>query len=326
VGVREFVCHGKRLCADQRQQIVNPQNGFYLFCTDFACTNTQIAIDLNPAAGGRPIDSFFGFLFQGESAAAGAIVTVNNWQSSAVADLGTITCSGTNACAGTQIIMGYQTAITAVNCGPGACPNCVVKTSMNAQPWPCDPTMPLTPTLPTSNIPAPVPIPGPGAGPVPVPAPVPVPVPAVNVGVPAGTEVLTSPRNLECFTNDCASRTFRINNPLNAFFLYCGDLGSCRGGTFNLWYQGTGYTRLDRIECKGEESCAGATVRLHNNQRRDVVELSKIVCDSKSACAGATFDVGFEVAVGSMDCSPDSCSGCKLIVGGVSYPCDPQQA
>jgi len=320
VGVREFVCHGQRLCADQRQQIVNPQNGFYLFCTDFACTNTQIAIDLNPT-GNRPIDSFFGFLFQGESAAAGAIVTVNNWQSGTT-DLGTITCSGTNACAGTQIIMGYQTAISAVNCGPGACPNCVVKTTMNAQPWPCDPSIPLTPTLPTSNVPAPVP----GPGPVPVPAPVPVPVPAVNVGLPAGTELLTSPRNLECFTRDCEARTFRIDNPLNAFFLYCGDLKSCSDGVFNLWYQGTGYTRIDRIECKGEKSCAGATVRINNNQRRDVVELSKIVCDSKNACNGATFDVGYEVAVGSMECKPDSCSGCRLIVGGVSYPCDPQQA
>jgi len=329
VGVREFVCHGRRLCADQRQQIVNPQNGFYLFCTDFACTNTQIAIDLNPTSGTKPIESFFGFLFQGESAAAGAIVTVNNWQSGTT-DLGTITCSGLNACAGTQIIMGYQTAIKAVNCGPGACPNCVVKTTMNAQPWPCDPTMPLTPTMPTSNVPAPVPVPVPNPGvnpnPVPVPAPVPVPVPAVNVGIPAGTEVMTSPRKMECRTRDCEGRTYRINNPLNAFYLYCGDLRSCGGATFNMWYQGTGYTRIDRIECKGEESCAGANIKITNNQRRDVVELNKIVCDAKSACAGATFDVGFEVAVGSMECKPDSCSGCTLIVGGMIYPCDPKQA
>jgi len=313
-GAREFVCHGEGLCANQKQQIVNPQNGFYLFCTDRACTNSQFAIDLNPAVGGRPIDSFFGFLFQGDSAAAGAVVTVNNWQSGN-ADLGTITCSGVNACAGTQIIMGYQTSITAVNCGPGACPNCVVKTTMTSSPWPCDPSLPLTPTPPPNSVPVPAP----------VPAVNPVPVPAVNVGVPAGTEVLTSPRKLECLTSDCENRSYRINNPLNAFYIYCGDFGSCRGAQFNLWWTGTGYTRMDRIECKGEESCSGLTVRLNNNQRRDVMELQKIVCDSKSACSGATFDVGYEVAVGAIDCKPDSCSGCKLIVGGVSYPCDPQQ-
>merc|ERR1719385_116552 len=324
--VREFVCHGNRLCAGETQQIVNPQNGFYLFCTDFACTNTQFTIDVNPAAGTPAIDSFFGFLFQGDSAAAGAIVTVNNWQSG-ITDLGTITCSGVNACAGTQIIMGYQTSIKEVNCGPGSCPNCVIKTTLTSQPWPCDPSLPLTPTMPTSNVPAPVPVnPVNPANPVPVPAPVPVPVPAVNVGLPAGTEVLTSPRRLDCRGTECATRNYRLNNPLNAFSLYCGDFGSCRGSHFNLWYTGTGYTRMDKIECKGEESCKGMTVRINNNQRRDVVELNQIVCDSKSACAGATFDVGYEVAVGSVECKPDSCSGCQLIVGGVSYPCDPQQA
>merc|ERR1719474_2595943 len=321
VGVREFVCHGRRLCADQRQQIVNPQNGFYLFCTDFACTNTQIAIDLNPTSGTKPIESFFGFLFQGESAAAGAIVTVNNWQSGNT-DLGTITCSGPNACAGTQIVMGYQTSIAAVTCGPGACSNCVIKTTMNSQPWPCDPSLPLTPTPPPAARPNPNPVPVP----VPVPAPVPVAVPSGNVGLPAGTEVLTSPRTLECRTTECAARNYRVNNPLNAFFIYCGDFGSCRQSTFNLWYSGTGYTRMDRIECKGEESCSGVTVQVRNNQRRDVVEIEKIVCDAKSAGAGAAFDVGYEVAVGAMECKPDSCSGCKLIVGGVQYPCDPQQA
>jgi len=318
--VREFVCHGERLCADQRQQLVNPQNGFYLFCTDRSCTNSQFTIDLQPA-NGAPIDSFFGFLFQGESAAAGAIVTVNNWQSGNT-DLGTITCSGPNACAGTQIVMGYQTSIAAVTCGPGACSNCVIKTTMNSQPWPCDPSLPLTPTPPPSARPNPNPVPVP----VPVPAPVPVAVPSGNVGLPAGTEVLTSPRTLECRTTECAARNYRLNNPLNAFFIYCGDFGSCRQSTFNLWYTGTGYTRMDRIECKGEESCAGATVRVHNNQRRDVVEIEKIVCDAKSACSGTTFDVGYEVAVGALECKPDSCSGCRLIVGGVSYPCDPQQA
>merc|ERR1719283_456230 len=178
--VREFVCHGNRLCAGETQQIVNPQNGFYLFCTDFACTNTQFTIDVQPASGpgAASIDSFFGFLFQGDSAAAGAIVTVNNWQSG-ITDLGTITCSGVNACAGTQIIMGYQTSIKEVNCGPGSCPNCVIKTTLTSQPWPCDPSLPLTPTIPTSNVPAPVPVnPVNPANPAPVnPVPVPAPVP-----------------------------------------------------------------------------------------------------------------------------------------------------
>merc|ERR1719242_485041 len=278
-GVREFVCHGERLCADQRQQIVNPQNGFYLFCTDRSCTNSQFTIDLNPTKG-APIDSFFGFLFQGDSAAAGAVVTVNNWQSGTT-DLGTITCSGVNACAGTQIIMGYQTSIKEVNCGPGSCPNCVIKTTLTSQPWPCDPSLPFTPTTPSSNgnvpsqnvpspnVPAPVPVnPANPVNPVPVPAP----VPAVNVGLPAGTEVLTSPRNLDCRGSECATRNYRVNNPLNAFYLYCGDFGSCRGSNFNLWYTGTVYTRMDKIECKGEESCKGMTLRMNNNQRRDVAE------------------------------------------------------
>jgi len=311
-GVGSFVCDGFGLCAGGRQQIVNPVDGFYLFCTEYSCTNMLLTIDLQQTAG-APIRSLHGFLFQGDSAAAGATVTVNNEQSGTVTSLGTITCSGHNACAGTQIIMGYQTTITAVHCEPGACTDCVVRTAPGAQPWPCDPQQPLTPDAPINSMPS-------------EPPRVPAPVPSVDVGLPPGTELLTSPRHLECFNQECAERRYRVNNPLNAFYLYCGDFGSCRGGSFNLWYSGTGYTRIDRIECKGEESCSGATVRVNNQQRRDVVEVNKILCDAKNACSGTTFDVGYEVAIGAVECSAESCSGCTVIVGGTSYPCDPQQA
>lgn len=317
------MCHGEGLCAMATQQIINPQNGFYMFCTDRACTNTQFTISLTQNQ--APVDTFFGFMFQGERAAAGATILIDNMQTGNL-DLGTIQCQGLNACADTQFIMGYATSITAVTCGPGACPNCMVKTTMNSSPWPCDPSLALTPTPPPS---VPTLRPNPVPVPQPVPQPVPVPVPAGNgagnIGVPAGTIVKTSPRNIECFGNACEGGSYRINNPLNAFFVYCGDLGSCRGSTMNFWYTGTGYTRFERIECKGEDSCAGATFRVNNNQRRDVVEVKEIVCDATRACQDATFDMGYEVAVGAVHCEPGACAGCKLLVGGMIYNCDPQQ-
>jgi len=301
----------------QSQQIVNPQNGFYLFCTDRACENSQFTISLQQSQ--TPVDTFFGFMFQGESAAAGATILIDNMQSGNV-DLGTIQCQGANACAGTKFIMGYATSITAVTCGPGACANCMVMTTINSSPWPCDPSLVLTPTPPPT---------APTMRPAPIPAPVPVPAPGANgggnIGLPAGTEVKTSPRNLERFGDACMGRSYRINNPLNAFFVYCGDLASCRGASMNFWYTGTGYTRFERIECKGEESCAGASFRVNNQQRRDVVEVKEIVCDATRACQDASFDMGYEVAVGAVHCEPGACSGCTLTVGGMIYSCDPQQ-
>merc|ERR1719323_117442 len=102
-GVTQFVCHGEGLCAMATQEIVNPQNGFYMFCTDRACSNAQFTISLtkNQQA---PVDTFFGFMFQGESAASGATILIDNMQTGTL-DLGTIQCQGLNACAGTQFIM-----------------------------------------------------------------------------------------------------------------------------------------------------------------------------------------------------------------------------
>jgi len=197
VGVSDLTCSTRGECQGVIQKVVNPINNFYIFCGDAACSGAQFTIDLNSNAA-EPITRLDGYLFEGESAAAGAVVTVNNQQSGrTVANIAKIQCRGLNACAGTTFYTGYFVSIGGVECTSGACPGCTIDIAGTV--YPCDPTQSASVPAPVPG-PVPVPVPAPGMSTTAVPAPVPVPVAMAPAPV-----SLTGSRDLSCHhgANSC---------------------------------------------------------------------------------------------------------------------------
>lgn len=323
---REFVCATPGSCVGATQQLLDPANGFYLHCSTRACSNSrfEIVIAADPQRVRGPIQGFYGFMFEGEKAGEGAVVAVRNEQEVVATDLGTIRCDGADACKDAQFIMGYQASITKVHCGAGACANCVVRTTASSTPWPCDPAQPVMPTPPPSLPQQPPSNPSGPSGPSNPSAPGAGGSASFGPAAP-GTELLTGTQELKCEKIECQGGRYRLDNSLDGLTVYCGDFEACVGAQFELNYGGAGVTRIEALECKAEASCVGASFAVNNAQATDVINIERIICDAKSACTDARFDLGFEVSVSAIECQPDACLGCTVVVGGVSNPCDPLQ-
>jgi len=315
VGVSDLTCSTRGECQGVIQKVVNPINNFYIFCGDAACSGAQFTIDLNSNAA-EPITRLDGYLFEGESAAAGAVVTVNNQQSGrTVANIAKIQCRGLNACAGTTFYTGYFVSIGGVECTSGACPGCTIDIAGTV--YPCDPTQ-------SASVPAPVPgstpVPAPGMSTTAVPAPVPVAMAPAPVS-------LTGSRDLSCHhgANSCQNGVYTVTNPANGFLLYCGAASSCQSASFTLDLLDGTTNRINGLMFQEVASAAGATISVNNANPYVVVEIERISCGAADACTGTTIDVGYGVSVSRMDCEPGACMGCTVVVGGTHYPCDPLQ-
>jgi len=116
-----------------------------------------------------------------------------------------------------------------------------------------------------------------------------------------------------------------LDDALNGLNVYCGDTEACLGGEFVLNYGGNGVTTVEALECKAESSCVGASFVVNNAQATDVINIERIICDAYNSCTDTRFDLGYEVSLGAMECKPDACRGCTVVVGGVAAPCDPLQ-
>jgi hypothetical protein len=320
VGVSDLTCSSRGECQGAVQSVVNPMNNFYIFCGDAACSGAEFTIELNGNAA-APITRLDGYLFEGEGAAANAVVTVRNEQSGrTVANIAKIQCRGLNACAGTRFVTGYFVSIGGVECTAGACPGCTI--DIGGTIYPCDPAQaaPMTPTsvpVPATTVAAPaLPV-----EPVPV---APVPAPAVPAPAPV---VLSGSRDLSCHhgSASCQNGHYTVTNPANGFLLYCGTANSCQSATFNLDLLDGSTTRINGLMFQEQGSAAGATITVNNAMPHLTAEIERISCGAVDACTGTTIDVGYGVSVMRMDCEPGACLGCTVVVGTTSYPCDPLQ-
>jgi len=231
--------------------------------------------------------------------------------------LGTIRCDGADACKDAQFIMGYQSSITKVHCGANACANCVVRTTPTSTPWPCDPAQPIQ----NQNQNSP-PITNPSTPSTPnTPS-----TPSTNFGAAEpGTEVILDALEVKCEKTDCQNGRYRVDDARDGLTVYCGDFEACAGSEFALNYAKGGVTRIEALECKAEASCVAASFSVQNAQATELINIERIICDASNSCTDATFDLGFEVSLSAIECQPDACMGCTVIVGGVSAPCDPLQ-
>lgn len=255
--------------------------------------------------------------------------------------MGQIACEGANACDGMTFIIGYNVAVQRLICAAGACDRCFIKITANSEPFACDPSAnnaPITtapPALITTMAPpagmttaapvAPVPAPATTAPVAPVPAPgTTAPAPVVTgtpmVGV---TDLTCSGRG------DCQGAIQKIVNPLNNFYIFCGD-AACSGAQFTIDLNSNAaepITRLDGYLFEGESAAAGAVVTVNNQQSaKTVANIAKIQCRGLNACAGTTFYTGYYVSIGGVECTAGACPGCTINIAGTVYPCDPQQA
>lgn len=318
---REFVCAAPGACVGATQQLIDPTNGFYIHCSTRACSQTrfEIVIEADATNSRGPIQGFYGFMFEGEKAGEGAVVSLRNEQSVVSTDMGTIRCDGADACKDAQFIMGFQASITKVQCGMGACSNCVVRTTPTSDAWPCDPTQVMTPTPPPSQVNVNVP------GNI-NPSTPSRPSGGGSFGTAApGTSVILGAQELKCEKIECQNGKWRLDDALDGLSVYCGDFEACLGGEFVLNYGGSGVTRIEALECKAESSCVGATFVVNNAQATDVINIERIICDAYNSCTDTRFDLGFEVSLSAIECKPNACQGCTVVVGGVVAPCDPLQ-
>jgi len=321
---REFVCSAAGSCVGATQRLIDPANGFYVHCGTRACSAArfEITIEADPQSVRGPIQGFYGFMFEGEKAGEGAVVSVSNEQAIVATDLGTIRCDGADACKDAQFIMGYQASITKVHCGAGACANCVVRTTPTSTPWPCDPTQPISNVQTPSNTPPPTQPNTPPSRPS-TPS---NPGGSGSFGPAApGTNLVTGAQELKCEKIECQSARYRLDDSLDGLTVYCGDFEACVGSEFELNFGNGGVTRIEALECKAEASCVGAQFTVNNAQATEVINVERIICDASNACTDARFDLGFEVSLSAIECVSDACLGCTVVVGGVASPCDPLQ-
>jgi len=318
VGVSDLTCSTRGECQGVIQKVVNPINNFYIFCGDAACSGAQFTIDLNSNAA-EPITRLDGYLFEGESAAAGAVVTVNNQQSGrTVANIAKIQCRGLNACAGTTFYTGYFVSIGGVECTSGACPGCTIDIAGTV--YPCDPSQ-------SASVPVPAPVPGPVPAPGMTTAAPLVPTPTAPVAMAPAPVTMSGSRDLSCHhgANSCQNGVYTVTNPANGFLLYCGAASSCQSASFTLDLLDGTTNRINGLMFQEVASAAGATITVNNANPFVVVEIERISCGASDACTGTTIDVGYGVAVSRLDCEPGACMGCTVVVGGTHYPCDPLQ-
>lgn len=325
---RDVSCAQPGSCANAVQAILNPLNGFYLFCGEAsACQNAQFDIVLDAQAT-PAITQLDGYLFEGDSAGMGAVVTLRNEQSGVVANIAKIQCEGRNACAGTTFVTGYYVSIGAVDCGAEACYGCTIDIAGTV--YDCDPSqvavpapittaaivtpvMPLTtaavtaPVTPATTLPAIVTVPVTTAAPM---------IPISMVGA----------RDLSCVSGSmCTNKAYAVTNPANGFLVYCGSFESCLGSRIEIDLTDGTVSRINGFLFQSERSGVGAYISVSNSQGRIVADIERIVCGATDACRDTTFDIGYSVSVQRVDCEPDACMGCVVRVGGTPYPCDPLQ-
>ena len=173
--------------------------------------------------------------------------------------------------------------------------------------------------------------PAPAPGPVPAPgttaAPVNPTTPTAPVPVAPAPVTMEGARDLSCHhgTNSCQNGAYTVTNPANGFLLYCGAASSCQSASFTLDLADGQTNRINGLMFQEVASAAGATITVHNRNPFVVVDIERISCGATDACKGTTIDVGYGVAISKLDCEPDACLGCSVVVGGTHYPCDPLQ-
>lgn len=118
-----------------------------------------------------------------------------------------------------------------------------------------------------------------------------------------------------------------VTNPKEAFKLHCGAQGSCQNANMAInvvsidlpypdpntgeWF--TYVEWFDGFYCSGPSSCAGATIRIDNNQRGKTLEVENIECSAPGACAGTSIITGPDVEIVDAKCIPlDACAGCLV--------------
>jgi len=118
-----------------------------------------------------------------------------------------------------------------------------------------------------------------------------------------------------------------LTNPKEAFKLHCGATSSCQNAVIDIglvsidlpypdpntgeWF--TYVEWFDGFYCSGPSSCAGATIRVDNNQRGKTLEVENIECSAAGACVDTQIITGPDVEIVDAKCiPPGACAGCVV--------------
>jgi len=124
--------------------------------------------------------------------------------------------------------------------------------------------------------------------------------------------------------NACNNLVKTITNPLNGFGLLCDAPASCSGAQLTLDLnedptKPSPVANLDAFIFSGEQSGAGATITINNNQGINplnlqpyTVEVDTLDCRGVGACNGLTVNTGSNVIIGDIFCFEGTCDGCTI--------------